>query len=186
MANFNTADQIVRKHEGGYANNPSDRGGETYRGIARKIFPHWKGWATVDKLRKVAGFPANLDKDAELQSFVHDFYKKEFWDAMSLDFVNDQAIANELYDTGVNMGVGTAANFLQRVLNVSNKKGQEYADMPVDGKIGPNTVRTLNNHKRPKEVLKALNCLQGAKYIAICEANPSQEIFFVGWMNRVL
>lgn len=182
MADFEKAYDLTMGHEGGYANNPNDRGGETYKGIARKHFPKWSGWVTIDAYKNKAA----LGGDATLQKQVRAFYKEYFWNALYLDYVNDQRIATELFDTGVNMGTGQAALWLQTVLNVSNRGGKDYADVVKDGKIGHKTVTILNAHPRPDEVLKALNCLQGAKYIAICEANPSQEEFYRGWMKRVV
>jgi lysozyme family protein len=181
MANFEQAYSLTMGHEGGYANNPNDRGGETYKGIARKFFPGWSGWDIIDTYKD----KSQLSKDETLQKRVRAFYKEHFWNALSLDFVNNQSIATELFDTGVNMGIGQAAMFLQTILNVSNRGGKDYQDVIKDGKIGPKTVAILNAHPRPDEVLKGLNCLQGAKYIAICEHNPSQEVFYVGWMKRV-
>ena len=60
MAQFEPAFEKTMKFEGGYANNPADRGGETYRGIARKIWPGWNGWPLVDAAKQKAGFPGNL------------------------------------------------------------------------------------------------------------------------------
>ena len=184
MADFKTAYKITMAHEGGYANNPADTGGETWKGIARKKHPGWPGWVLVDKAKN-GDFPANLHSVKGLQDMVESFYKSKFWDYLKLDQVNNQKIANELFDTAVNMGQGIAALFLQRSLNVSNRNGKDYADLQLDGNIGPVTISTLNNHPRQEQVLKLLNTLQGAKYIGICEANPSQEIFLTSWLSRV-
>jgi lysozyme family protein len=35
----------VEEMEGGWANNPADSGGETFRGIARNFHKSWPGWA---------------------------------------------------------------------------------------------------------------------------------------------
>jgi lysozyme family protein len=185
MADFKTAYKITMAHEGAYANNKHDTGGETWKGIARKKHPDWPGWTLVDKAKQ-GDFPANLNSIAGLQDLVEQFYKVKFWDHLKLDQVNNQKIANELFDTAVNMGQGIAALFLQRSLNVSNRNGKDYAELQVDGDIGPVTINTLNNHPRQEQVLKLLNTLQGAKYIGICEANPSQEIFLNSWLSRVL
>jgi lysozyme family protein len=184
MADFKTAYKITMAHEGGYANNPADTGGETWKGIARKKHPDWPGWTIIDKAKN-GNFPANLHSVSGLQDMVESFYKVKFWDYLKLDQVNNQKIANELFDTSVNMGQGIAALFLQRSLNVSNRNGKEYADLQVDGSIGPVTINTLNSHPRQEQVLKVLNTLQGARYISICEANPSQEIFMTSWLSRV-
>lgn len=185
MADFQKAYKITREYEGGYSNNPHDTGGETYKGIARKYNSRWKGWKIVDKLRKEDNFPKNLDKNAELQELVHALYKKEYWDSMKLDDAKNQPIANEMFDTGVNMGIGRAGIFLQRVLNVANKGETYYPNLAVDGKVGKKTIESLNKHPYPKNILTGLNSLKGAQYITICEHNPSQEVFFNGWMKRV-
>lgn len=187
MADFIQAYDITMKIEGGYSNNPFDKGGETYKGISRKFHPEWSGWITVDKYHSENIHLMNdqLNNDTNLQILVKDFYKKEYWDTLSLNNVVEQKIAQELFDTAINMGIGVASVFLQRSLNVTNRNGKDYTDLKIDGKIGPKTLAILNYHPRPKDVLKTLNVLQGEKYIAICEANPAQEIFFSGWLNRV-
>jgi lysozyme family protein len=40
------------KHEGGYANHPADKGGETYRGITRKHNSEWEGWRYIDEVKR--------------------------------------------------------------------------------------------------------------------------------------
>lgn len=185
MADFNLSYTLTMGNEGGYANNPNDRGGETWKGIARKMHPEWGGWNIVDHQKSMPGFPQNLRSVSALESFVRAFYKEQFWNKLSLDSVNEQSIANELFDTAVNCGPGVAATFLQRALNVTNRNGKDYADLVVDGAIGKKSVEALNTHPRPKQIFKVLNILQGEKYIGICEANPSQEIFMTSWLSRV-
>lgn len=190
MASFYQAHEIVMGHEGGYANHLDDRGGETYKGIARNFHPKWAGWEIIDSLIKGETDRKRiniiLQADARLQSLVLSFYKKEFWDELSLDSVNNQEIATELYDTGVNMHTSRSVMFLQSVLNVTNLNGKYFPDIKRDGKIGPITINALNKHPYPKQVVKLLNCLQGARYVDICEANPSQEKFMNSWLSRVV
>lgn len=185
MANFEKAYKITREFEGGYSNHANDTGGETYKGIARNYQRRWKGWKIVDQLRKEDNFPSNLDKHKELQALVHELYKKEYWDSMKLDDAGNQKIANELFDTGVNMGIGRAGIFVQRVLNVANKGETYYRNLKIDGQVGRKTITALNAHPKPENILAGVNALKGAMYITICENNPSQEVFFNGWMKRV-
>lgn len=184
MAFFKQAYKEVMNIEGGYVNDPNDSGGETYKGIARNRHPSWHGWRIIDSL-KGKNFPSNLSDNISLQNYVEGFYKTEFWDKMRLDEVVDYSIARELFDTGVNMGCGVAVEFLQRVLNVSNLNGGLFPDLKVDGIIGGITLSALNGHKRPKDVYKGLNSLQGARYIELCEKYTKNERFFSGWMQRV-
>lgn len=187
MADFKTAYTITSVVEGGYANNPHDSGGETYKGIARNTAKNWNGWPFIDSIKKAVGNSAsNINREAAknstLQQYVLDFYKAYYWNTLNLDSLNDQKMANELYDTGVNMGIVTAGKFFQRVLNVATK-----TDLTVDGKIGPKTIGLFNSLKDSDRymVWKLFNCLQGWRYISICEAKPSQEIFLRSWASRV-
>lgn len=175
MADFEKAFYVVMGNEGGYSNNPNDTGGETFAGISRKNFPNWEGWNQTGEQRAIS---------------VRSFYKKEFWDKLYLDSCASQKMATELFDTGVNQGKTTAAIFFQRVLNVINtdSRGKKlYDNLIVDGIIGRQTMYAYNSlddyHK--DMCFKLFNCLQGARYILICENNPSQEIFMMGWSSRV-
>lgn len=186
MADFTKAFALTLGHEGGYTNDAKDLGGETYKGIARNANPNWEGWKIIDNLKKdTKNFPKNLDADSSLQSHVKQIYKQKYWDVNSLDQLINQDIANEMFDSGVNMGVGVGAKFLQEALNLLNRNQQNYQDIKVDGAIGSVTLGIVNSHQNPKGILKAMNILQGMRYIEICKANPEQEKFLNGWLNRV-
>ena len=187
MTDFMIAYKKTAAVEGGYANHPADKGGETWKGIARNMHPDLEGWKTVDKRKNEPGFPKNLNSDLALQGQVMAFFKQWFWDSLRLGDLQDQQVANELYDTGVNMGTGRASLFFQRVLNAINKNGVLYADLALDGKIGGKTVAAFNAlSKNDKAIVwRLLNCLQGEKYFSICEANPAQKVFFRSWASRV-
>jgi lysozyme family protein len=184
-ANFDLAFNITMGIEGGYANDQADTGGETYRGISRKNFPSWHGWTLIDEYKKNSGFVQLLAKDSALQQFLRDFYKANFWDVLNLDNCINQSIANEMFDTAVNMGTGIAASFLQISLDATDGKTEEFADIAIDRQIGPATMEALNGHPRPGEVLKLINCLQGSRYVDIVKANPKQKRFMRSWLSRV-
>lgn len=192
MADFKTAYSKTAIVEGGYANDPDDRGGETYKGLARKMEPGWEGWPLIDIIKKQVGTkPDVINRAAEanpgLQMLVHSAYKNSYWNVMNLDLVQDQRVANELYDTGVNMGTGRAGLFFQRALNCVNRNGDLFADLKLDGVIGAKTVACFNSLNAADKIIvwKLLNCQQGEKYIDICEANPKQKKFMRSWASRV-
>lgn len=188
MAEFNEAYAITAAHEGGYANDPVDRGGETYRGIARVHHPEWTGWKRVDAQRGKAGFPESLDKDRTLQASVKAFYKRNYWDRFAGDELPDQAVANELYDTAVNMGVRRAVRFLQSALNLLNRNQRDYQDLIVDGWFGSKTMTALKTLLKKDgdsdALVKLMNIQQGARYVEIMARDASQERFARGWIKR--
>jgi lysozyme family protein len=185
MANFDIAFKQTIGIEGGYANDPDDSGGETYKGISRNNFSNWKGWAKIDSVKRLAHFPAILSTMDDLQKDVKDFYVQNFWDAMQLSDFYSQSIASELFDTGVNCGVKQASIILQRSLNVLNKNETLYKNIDVDGEIGPLTLQAANAFPYEAKLFKVMNALQGAYYVEICERREKNEKFFYGWLNRV-
>jgi len=187
MADFKPAYKKTMGHEGGYGNDPDDSGGETYKGVARKKNPTWRGWALIDALKNRSDFPARLDKDDDVQDAVLELYKKKYWDCYRADELT-QAVAEELFDTGVNMGTSRAAKFFQHSLNALNRNGRTYGDIAVDGAVGSGTIgayKSLVSKDGDKLLLKFLNVLQGARYIDIMDRKPSQEKYARGWFNRV-
>ena len=188
MAKFAEAYTLTSAHEGGYVNDPVDRGGETYRGIARVHHPHWSGWERIDAQRRSKGFPKGLNADRTLQANVRAFYKKAYWDRFKGDAIPDQAVANELYDTAVNMGVRRAVRFLQSSLNLLNRDQRDYRDLVIDGWFGDQSLATLNALLRKDRgsdaLVKMMNIQQGARYIEIMARDSSQERFARGWIKR--
>jgi len=188
MVSFNYAYNLTLNNEGGYVNDPDDLGGETYKGISRASNKHWSGWVLIDYYKELDGFPESLYNNTALNINVRTFYKANYWDANSLGKCPSQNIANELFDTGVNLGVGKAAEFLQTTLNTLNKNNKIYDDLVVDGKIGPKTLKALNaciDYRGDEYIYKILNILQGIQYIKYTITNPIMEKYLYGWLNRV-
>lgn len=133
MSSFLTALNLTLKHEGGYSNNPKDKGGETYQGISRNFHPDWIGWSWLDRL------PAKRWSQIweELNSFVAAFYHEHYWTRYKLDLIDSQEVANIVFDWFVNSG--NEADDLQAIL-VS--MGQEIR---VDNVIGENTIKAVNS-----------------------------------------
>jgi len=187
---FSEAVQHILDAEGGYVNHPKDKGGETYKGIARKFWPDWEGWRKVDRLSRgfrKTKFPQNLEDDAVLQTLVQDFYRVNFWNAVEGDRVNkiSRKIALELFDTAVNQGRRSAVKYLQQaIINCSYGLG---INIKADGVIGDKTIAALETLCPAYEsaVYKSMNGEQYLKYVRICEKDESQKVFFRGWMRRV-
>ncbi|MEO5377645.1 MAG: hypothetical protein H7832_07690, partial [Magnetococcus sp. DMHC-6] len=144
MAQFFKAFERTIRMEGGYSNDPMDRGGETYIGISRVFNPHWSGWPIIDRWKSEGRFhQAQLSTDPVLRVQTRLFYKQSYWDPLQGDRIKDESVAQELFDTAVNMGVHTAGVFLQESLNVLNRNKTLYPDMIVDGLVGHRTMAAL-------------------------------------------
>jgi lysozyme family protein len=188
MANFNISYSKTMGNEGFYADDPDDVGGETWKGIARYYHPTWDGWKIVDYEKAQPNFPAGLKTNIVLEEKVKSFYKANFWDVWLGDGYASQALADEMFDTGVNMGVSRAVNFLQEGLNLLNRNQIMYKDLVVDGKFGNNTFNTLDTFMKTNQtdfLIKIINVLQGMHYIEYMRKSPNQEKFARSWFSRV-
>lgn len=162
--------------EGGFVDHPADKGGPTRWGITQSVARRHGYMGQMENLpRNVAAL----------------IYTKQYWRTPAFDKVSQIApiLAEELFDTGVNMGTSTAIGFLQRALNALNRNGADYPDIAVDRTIGTDTLRALEaflTKRGPSAegvLTKAIDALQGAHYVRLAEARPAQEAFLYGWLT---
>ena len=170
--------EAVIDREGGYANHPADRGGPTRYGITQQV-------------ARTSGYTGDMRDFPRHQA--EDLYRRLYWTRPAFDQIAPRAprIAEELFDTGVNMGPAVAATFLQRALNALNRGATDYPDMTLDGRISPATLTALDaflarrNPGGETVLLKAIEALQGERYVALAETRPANEAFLYGWLaNR--
>lgn len=154
MADFKIAVLLTLKHEGGYVNNPHDKGGPTKYGITQADMPGVDiSQITIDQA--VA------------------YYAEHYWKTLYSQ-INDQAIANKLFDLGVLFGVGTAIKLLQ----ISLTNG---ITVTPDGVFGLNTLAAVNSHGD-------LNKYRVVLYnhaMDVVNRNPQDAVFLHGWTNRI-
>jgi lysozyme family protein len=193
MAEFEIALIRTLRHEGGYANNPTDSGGETYRGLARNFHPAWAGWPIIDAAKTKPGFPRSLEANPLVQSLVADFYRVEYWDRIRAAEICSQVIANELFDASVNHGLTPAVKLLQQAMYYLTSPPFEI--LTIDGVIGPVTLSAVNRwltnsaiaHKvAANSLLSMMIVLRAVLYVRIVYDKPGQRVFFEGWIRRIL
>jgi len=170
----------LMEREGGYVHHPADKGGATCFGITE----------AVARAHGYAG-PMRLLPREEAATI----YKRLHWLRPRFDEIARRSvrIAAELFDSGVNMGPAVAATFLQRALTALNRGGKDYLDLTPDGRIGPITLHALDaflavRGKAGGEtvLLRALEALQGERYLRLAERRPANEAFLYGWLaNRI-
>jgi lysozyme family protein len=121
-------------------------------------------------------------------------YARIYWERPGFDGIAAlaPAIAAELFDTGVNMGPSVAVAFLQRALNALNRGARDYPDLVPSARIDDATVAALRQFlatRAPRGdgvLLKALEALQGERYLDLAERRPANEAFLYGWLaNRL-
>jgi lysozyme family protein len=79
------------------------------------------------------------------------------------------------------MGVGTAIKLLQRAINDLLPQQKWVA---VDGKLGEQTLRAAKSLD-PKRLALQLCNRREERYHTIVRANPTQQKFLRGWLNRL-
>lgn len=165
--------------EGGFVANAADRDGPTRFGISQ----------AVARAHGYAGDMARLPRDTAAA-----IYRADYWVRPRLDALATLAprVAGELFDTGVNMGTGTAAGLLRRALNALNRGGHDYADVAPGGAIDDAVLGAMKAYLGVRGaggeavLVKALDALQGARYVALAETRPANEAFLYGWLaNRL-
>lgn len=177
-----TIDQLVDDliaREGGYVHHPADRGGATNWGITE----------AVARAHGYGGPMALLPREDAAA-----IYRRLYWHRPRYDQVARRSarLASELFDTGANMGPGVATTFLQRALTALNRNGKDFADITPDGRVGPKTLAALDAFLKVRGasgetiLLRALEALQGERYLRLAEKRPANEAFLYGWLaNRI-
>ena len=152
-----TFDEIIEQvleHEGGFVDDPTDRGGQTKYGISKRAYP-------------------DEDIKALTVERAKELYKRDYWDRFKVDNLPDR-IRHIYFDMCVNMGGGRATKILQEACNSKNSY-----KIDVDGGIGKNTIKASANLEDFR-----LRAYRVMFYAELVMKKPEQERFWVGWFRR--
>ena len=162
-----TDDEIidyVLKFEGGFTDNPNDRGGPTNFGITAADYGAFLGQpgpATAAQVR-------SMTRDQAIE-----IYRDRYIAHPGYAAIADGNLKLVVVDSGVLFGTGRATRWLQQALGVA-----------ADGAIGNQTTAALAN---VPDVAKLTHRVLGLRFRAIADivaANASQLVFVRGWTNR--
>ncbi|MFW2828662.1 glycoside hydrolase family 108 protein [Sphingomonas sp. ID0503] len=171
-------DDVIDR-EGGYVDHPDDLGGPTRYGITHRT-------------ARAHGYAGSMKTFPRAQAVA--IYRRMFWSQPGFDRIAPLAphVAAELFDTGVNMGPAVATAFLRRALNALNRNGRDYPDLPTIGLMDDTLLAALTAFLKlrgsagERVLLKALEALQGERYLHLAESRPANEAFLYGWLaNRI-
>lgn len=114
MADFLIAFNRTEKNEGKdiWTKVDGDSGGETWSGISRKANPSWSGWKILDQIKNKKN--GQKISTPELEERKQSLYRTNYWNPICGDEIKNQKVANDLYDTGVNMGPSTSIKLSER------------------------------------------------------------------------
>lgn len=158
---------FVLEREGGFTDDPVDRGGATNMGITQKEYDVWSRAQGIER-RSVANI-------ARAEAAM--IYRQDYWDACRCSLLPD-GVDLFVFDSAVQHGVKWAIRLLQRALGVDD-----------DGVMGQQTMSALHEDMasgRSKDLLADCAQVRHAYYTAILKARPEQEKFRRGWMNRMV
>jgi lysozyme family protein len=158
MATFEPAVEVVLDHEGGYVDDPADRGGRTKFGISQRSYPA-------------------LDIAKLTRQDAIEIYRRDWWHRYGYERIRDQRLATKVFDLAVNMGARRSHLLLQQALKAVGLSVTE------DGLLGPETFAAVNLAPAPP-LLAALRSEAAGHYRLLMARTPTLQRFSRGWLGR--
>lgn len=161
---------FVIRLEGGYVDNPADRGGPTKYGVTQATLGHHRG--------NVAS-ASDVKNLTEMEAIS--IYRGAFWTPLGFHRVPSKNVALVLFAHTIHTGPTSAFKALQKSINRAFN-----TNLFVDGIFGPNTEIQLASAIKKNDALLCRKLLQNAQefYSQLCENNESQLVFLRGWLRR--
>jgi lysozyme family protein len=196
-ARFSAAYAKVAAFEGGFVNDPADRGGATNRGVSLRFLVA-EGKLDLDA-DGVADFDLDMDGDIDVADIralskvdAMFLFQRCFWNRLDCESYA-RPLGEAMFDQGVNGGNTAALKLLQRAINQVLARFPNFTGRPailsVDGAIGAATRGALDwALKLPAagmpRLIEAYRDEAAARYRAIVDRDPSQRRFLDGWLRR--
>lgn len=167
MANIDKLAPFILRWEGGFVNDPVDKGGATNMGV------------TIGTWRSV-GYDKDGDGDIDVddlhlldkEDVIERVLRPHYWNRWRADEILNQSVANILVDWVWASGTHGI------------KRPQRILGVTPDGIVGPKTIAAVNSMDPMELHFRIKN--DRIKFIdEICRRDPSQERFRKGWLNRI-
>lgn len=167
MANIDKLAPFILRWEGGFVNDPVDKGGATNMGV------------TIGTWRSV-GYDKDGDGDIDVddlhlldkEDVIERVLRPHYWNRWRADEILNQSVANILVDWVWASGTHGI------------KRPQRILGVTADGIVGPKTLAAVNSMDPMELHFRIKN--DRIKFIdEICQRDPSQERFRKGWLNRI-
>jgi len=159
--------EVVLAHEGGFVDDPDDRGGATNWGVTQAV---WEDFLEDEFTSEdVKGF--TREQAIEL-------YKEEFWIPSQSEKLPEE-IREVYFDMCVNHGQRNAVKILQSAVNA---KG---GNIEVDGGIGPNTIKASSVLKLWELQVERSGFYWNLVFVGSFYGKRNNQAKFIrGWIRR--
>lgn len=165
--NFDIAMAFVAQHEGGFSDDPADKGGATKYGISLRFLQLVGEDIDGDGHVTAADIRVLTTRDAKA------LYREHFWLHYRLDEIEHPFLAAKAMDLFVNMRGKTAARCLQRACGAT-----------ADGLLGSQSIKAVNTYGKVGLLYSRISNRQAALYQRIVDADETQRRFLRGWLRR--
>lgn len=152
---------FILKWEGGFADDPVDRGGATNKGVTLATFRHFYGAGCTSR---------DLRAMTETQ-WLH-IFKTGYWDRWQADRIVSQSLADILVDW-----VWASGSY-------GITRPQKILGVEPDGIVGERTLSALNGSDYER-LFHRIKVDRIAFVENIVRRDPSQRRFLRGWLNRI-
>lgn len=164
---FAHALSFVLAREGGYVNDPTDKGGETNFGISDKRDGVADGLTDING----DGKPDTRIKDLTKEQAGQIYYRDYWYPAYCTEWPD--GISLFMFDAAVQHGAKKAIQLLQEAVGVS-----------ADGIVGPKTTKAVISADT-EWLLNRCFLRRSRYYASIIKSNASQGKYLNGWFNRL-
>ncbi|EPJ9548145.1 glycosyl hydrolase 108 family protein [Klebsiella pneumoniae] len=171
---FSKISSVILQHEGGYVNDPNDRGGETNMGIT---IATWRAYAPSDLgIEATTNTLRNMTKEqAEI------IYYNHYWEPKCFCKLETIKIALMLYDWTITSG--------RAVTQVRKMLHNEYnINLVVSNTMDDDMIHCINAIEDQEQLLSRIAEVRKEYYrsLTITNGEPNAQVrFLTGWINRV-
>lgn len=171
---FSKVSGVILRHEGGYVNDPDDKGGETNMGIT---IDTWKTFAPGD-----LNIPATSKtlKEMTMQQ-AETIYYNHYWKPKGFCKLENTKIALMIYDWTITSG--RAIKQIRKLLH-----GEYNEKLSINNNMDDDMINSINDIDNQEQLLNRIADIRKDYYrsLTVTDGKPNAQVKFLkGWINRV-
>lgn len=171
---FSKISSVILQHEGGYVNDPNDRGGETNMGIT---IATWRAHAPSDL--GIEATSQTLRNMTRQQAEI--IYYNNYWMPKGFCKLENTKIALMIYDWTITSG--RAVTQIRKLLH-----NEYYSNLGVSNVMDDDMIHCINAVDDQGQLLSRIAYIRRDYYrsLTITDGYPNTQVrFLTGWLNRV-